>query len=762
MKPFTRVALTSVGAAVAGSALAISSLAAPAFATVESPNIIEPTPGSTQINIVGFNDFHGRILDGERFAATLLQAQQGFGEDGSLVISNGDAVGASIFESQILEDQPAIDILNQVGVDSFTQGNHEFDRGLDDAAGRLQNATNGPDLAANVTKADGSKPFDEYALFTINGVTVAVVGAVTQETPSLVSPDGIAGLTFGDPVAAVNDVAARLSDGNPDNGEAQVIIASYHEGGPSSNVPIETNLANETFRHLTEDTSADVDAIYNAHTHQTYAYDAPIGDTTRPVIQAGSYGANIGQVVLTVDAAGKVTASASSVVPTLAATAIPEALKNDPRIVEIRRIVEDAKARADVLGQEVIGTQTGDITRAKQYEPGSLTVDPATGVTSGGTVTNQDDRANASSLGDMVAQSMVESVNGTGRFEADLSIMNPGGLRADLIDDDGKVTYKEAATVLPFANNLSVATVSGATLKQVLEQQWQTNPDGTVPSRAYLQLGLSDAFTYTFDSSRAAGDRITGMYLNDLPIDPAAEYHVALPTFLAAGGDNFRALTEATSVQDTGLIDLDAFVDWVKAESATESRDVDAPTGLVPDTRRNGIEIGGYPFDAPVACGDSVTLSLSGFDLASLGYIQNSTVRASTGVVDNTGTESIVTLGEAPVLVDAPNKAELTLTIPEDFATDTFDVLVDAAPSGSYAIIQVLVTCDTGSVPPTTNAPEPTTSTPATTPPVADDGSLANTGADANALVGGLVAAIVALLLGGTVIIVRRLRMRGE
>lgn len=768
MKSFPRVAATAV---VAGTALALTGLSAPAFATVSSPDLIQPTPGTTQINLVGFNDFHGRILDAERFGATLLGAQQGFGEDNSLVVSNGDAVGASLFESSILQDQPTLDALNAIGVDAYTQGNHEFDRGIDDAAGRLQNATSGLDLAANVTAADGSKPFDEYALATVNGITVAIVGAVTQETPSLVSPAGVEGLTFGDPVEAVNDVANRLSDGDPANGEAQVVIASYHEGGPATSQDIADNLSNETFAHLVNDTSDQVDAIFNAHTHQAYAYDAPIGATTRPVIQAGSYGANIGQVVLTVDATGAVTASASSVVPTYAADAIPADLKSDPRIVQVAGIVEKAKADADVLGQEVIGSQTGDITRAKQYEPGTITVDPATGATSGGVVTGQDDRANASALGDMVAQSMVDSVNAAGRQTAQIGLMNPGGLRADLLDDDSAITYKEAATVLPFANNLSVTTLTGASLKQVLEQQWQRDKDGNVPSRAYLQLGLSDGFTYTFDSTRAEGDRITGMFLDGVRIEPAGEYTVATPTFLATGGDNFRAMTDNVGVQDTGMVDLDAFVEWVKARSATSTGDAAsaaAGTGLVADERRNGVEVQGAPPAEPVVCGASIDLTVKGFDLASLGYIQNSTISASTIVDDGSGTGSTVELGEATVAADAPNQATIAVTMPADFATDTFEVLLYAEQSGAYALVDVPVTCEGATVPPTnTSEPQPTPSAPATTEPPAaggagDDEGLASTGADANALFGAIAAAVAVLLLGGSLLLARRLRSGAE
>ena len=732
-KSIVRATAISASAAVA---LALA-LPAAASASVDTPELITPTAGTTQINLIGFNDFHGRILDAERFAATVLQAQQGFGEDNSLVLSNGDAVSASVFESAIQKDAPTIDALNALGVDSFTVGNHEFDHGYDDAIGRIQNATNGPDLAANVTDSTGAHPFDEYAVFDVNGTSVAVIGAVTQETPALSAPDSVAGLTFGDPVEAVNRVAAQLTDGDPANGEADVLIASYHEGGPQSDVPLDENEKSAVFAHIVNDTDPSIAAIYTAHTHQTYAYDAPIpGQSgTRPVVQAGSYAGYIGQVVLTLDADKKVTASSSSVVPTLTADAIPDDLKSDPRVQQVAQIVADAVAKADVLGSEVVGTQTGDITRAKQYEDGSITVDPATGVTSG-TVSVPDDRANASNLSDLVAQSMVDVINARGNAHADLALMNPGGVRADLLDDDGKITYKEAATVVPFANDLNVVTVTTETLKATLEQQWQRNVDGSIPSRPYLQLGLSDGFTYTYDSTRPEGDRITGMALNGMPLDPGLTWNVAMSSFLAAGGDNFRALLDNVGNQSVGIIDTDAFPAWFRMVSG------ETGTAIVPDNRRNGIEVQGLAYREPLACiGQSITVA--GFDLASLGYVQNQAVDVD--LYYGTTTTEPTQIGEASVDPAAPNTVVVPLTVPAG-AVGAAWVRITVQPTGSSVTIPVTVDCQVEA----TVAPEP--SNPAPKP------TLVATGSDGSqALVIGIIAVVV-IVAGGAALIIARLR----
>ncbi len=149
------------------------------------------------LNLIGINDFHGRIdANTVKFAGTVEQVRQSGGDANSLLISAGDNVSASLFASAVQDDIPTIDVLNALHLDASAAGNHEFDKGAADLTGRLSDAADFPFLAANVFKADSSPLLDSYEIFTIDGVDVAVVGAVTQETPSLVTPAGIEGLTL--------------------------------------------------------------------------------------------------------------------------------------------------------------------------------------------------------------------------------------------------------------------------------------------------------------------------------------------------------------------------------------------------------------------------------------------------------------------------------------------------------------------------------------------------------------------------------------
>lgn len=180
-----------------------------------------------KLSLLNFNDFHGRIMKPVitdtsgtpgtvNFAGVIEQQRKAIADAGgsSLLLSGGDNIGASLFASSMAEDQPTIDVLNALDLAASAVGNHEFDQGYSDLVDNvIKGGANAhwPYLGANVrNRSDGSAALDEYVVKEVDGVKVGVIGVVTQETPALVSPAGIATLEFTDPVEAVNRVAAEL------------------------------------------------------------------------------------------------------------------------------------------------------------------------------------------------------------------------------------------------------------------------------------------------------------------------------------------------------------------------------------------------------------------------------------------------------------------------------------------------------------------------------------------------------------------------
>ena len=169
--------------------------------------------GDKNVEIFNFNDFHGRIATGANLFTPVVEARKANGADKVLLLSDGDNVGGSTFESGSLNDEPTIAMLNAAGVEANAVGNHEFDKGWKDLAERIMPHTESPYLGANVYEKGTKKvasPLKASTVIVKDGVRIGIVGAVTHDLPSLVSPAGISNLTIGDPVKAVNAEAKRL------------------------------------------------------------------------------------------------------------------------------------------------------------------------------------------------------------------------------------------------------------------------------------------------------------------------------------------------------------------------------------------------------------------------------------------------------------------------------------------------------------------------------------------------------------------------
>lgn len=512
------------------------------------------------VHLISFNDFHGRVTDAAKMFTPVEQLRKSAGEDKVLLVSNGDSIGGSTFVSAVSNDQPALDVMNAAGLEASAAGNHEFDKGFDDLSGRVASASKFPYLGANVVKKgtdEVAAPLKAYETFEKGGSKIAVVGAVTGDLPSLVSPAGISAVDIKDPVESVNAVAKKLKDGDDSNGEADIVIANIHEGGPDNKADASTAKSAPNFGKMYNDLDASVDAVLNGHTHMPYLSKTAKG---QPIVQADAYAKNLVQLDLDVDANGALCSVASKKLDAAA-----EADASLPRIDAINKVVEAAEKVAKEKGSEVVGKATEAIST------------PADG--SAGT------RDQESPMNNMVAQMFYDKMsNGNDEF---IGIQNPGGTRTSF--NKGDITYEEAALVLPFANSLFTTELTGAQFIEVLNQQWQRKDDGTVPSRPYLALGLSKNVSYTYDESLPEGKRITGVWINGKPIDEKKTYTVGSGSFLIAGGDNFHTFKEGKNAKDAGLVDLTAWVDWLKDQGELKPdytkrgvSVVDAPKSLTP------------------------------------------------------------------------------------------------------------------------------------------------------------------------------------
>lgn len=514
-------------------------------------------PDTTTVQVLTINDFHGRIeADPWRFpgiagAAVLAGAVTELRADhpATIFVSAGDNIGASTFTSFIAADTPTIDVLAQSGLEVSAVGNHEFDRGYADLTSRVlprfgdHTGTDGRQygLGANVRDAASGAPLlDEYAIVERDGITIGFIGTVTEHTATSVNPGLIEGVEFTSQLEAANRVAAEIDH----LVDATVLLA--HDGAHSDSC--DTIAAEPSvFGTLTREASPLIDAIVSAHTHQ--AYQCIIED--RPVIQAGYYGAALGKLLLEFDTSSDTATftGATTDLVQLADVGTGETMFTPDAAVA--GIVTSAVAEADVLGREPVGRISADILRGGT-PPGS-------------------DRSVESSLGNLIADITQQSIAG-----ADIGVMNAGGLREDLWFHEaladgsggdqppGTVAYRDVANVQPFANTMMTVQLTGAQLKELLEQQWTASEAG----EQKRHLSVSAGFSYTYRPDAPLGSRITSMTLNGSPINPERQYTVATISFLANGGDDLTVFRDGSHHTDTGLNDLEMTIEYFRAQEA--------------------------------------------------------------------------------------------------------------------------------------------------------------------------------------------------
>jgi 5'-nucleotidase len=555
----------------------------------------EATP-PVKVSLIGLNDFHGNLLPltgtvtvadpavpagtrvsagGAAYMATLvndLKAQN----PNTLVVAAGDLIGASPLTSALFHDEPTIDALNLIGLDVASVGNHEFDMGATELK-RIQSGgcfplssdgtrgvigvdtclTNGAFagakytyLAANVVEAaTGKTLFPSYAIRTVAGYSIAFIGLTLKDTPSVVTPAGIAGLRFTDEVTTVNALIPELKA----KGVSSIVVL-IHQGGftTASMVNDKTcpGLSGDIVA-LADQFDKAVDVVISGHSHQEYNCVRPDG---KILTQAGLYGRILTKVDLMISPdTRKVVSKEANNIPVVNDVGVRVGGVLVPLPAGVTALAKNTAV--DVLIQRFVNL-TAPITNQVIGNLESL-------------LTRTVNSAGESQVGDVVADSYLAGSQGAayGTGAGQIGMSNTGGVRANL-DAGLQVTYGNLFTVTPFGNNLVTVTMTGAQIKRVLEQQWESPQ----PANGRV-MQVSNGFTYTWDGSTAngaapgTGNRVVdgSIKLNGVAIGMASTYRVTINNFMASGGDNLTVFTQATNSQ-SGVIDINAGVAYFKAQ----------------------------------------------------------------------------------------------------------------------------------------------------------------------------------------------------
>lgn len=492
------------------------------------PQMAFAEAASKTFDFVEVTDFHGNLVaDSNLKDGTPIKEQRGAvlakqikdikaKNPDTVVLSGGDMFQGTPI-SNVLYGKPVVQMMDNIGFDAMTLGNHEYDWGLDKIID-TQNATlkdsKIPVLAANVYDKTTGKPVSytkPYVLLEKDGVKIGVIGVVdNKEFPNIILPAYVQNVDFKDPAPIVNDLAKQLRDQG-----AKIVVVLAHMGAFTNNGQTTGNLVD--FANQVHG----VDAIFGGHTHSkvtTKVNNIPVG-----IAMSSGYGYIDLKVTLNPD--GTVTPGDMDWNDDydLYHTSSPVV---DP---DVKAIVDQAQKDVGPIFDQVLGTADVDLTRTQSAKP-----------------------YGDSNLGDWTSEVTKDAV------KADFGFGNNGGLRIDI--PKGNITEGTMYTLMPFDNTIVTMSMTGAQVKTVLEQAVQDGGKG-------IQVA---GLTFKYDPSKPSMQRVFDMKKSDgTPVDMNAKYLVATNNFMGTGGDGFKEFTDPDvqkSYIDTQKLVRDAFIDAVKTQ----------------------------------------------------------------------------------------------------------------------------------------------------------------------------------------------------
>jgi len=467
------------------------------------------------LTILHTNDFHDRFepiskYDGPcsaedntagecfggsgRLMTAITEARERAGN--SILVDGGDQFQGTLFYTQY-KGALAAEMMNQMGYDAMTVGNHEFDDGPEVLRGFID-ALEFPVLMSNADVTAEPLLADKLAKSTViekGGEQIGLIGLTPQDTHELASPGD--NITFSDPVAAVQGEVDLLIA----RGVNKIIVLSH------SGYSVDQKVAAET---------TGVDVIVGGHTNTLLSntderaegpYPTMVGETA--IVQAYAYGKFLGELNVTFDDEGNITKAEGE--PLIMDAAVTEDQPTVDRIAEAAKPLEEIRNRVVAEIAEAIDGERGNC------------------------------RAQECSMGNLVADAMLDRVKDQG---IDVAIANSGGLRASI--DAGEVTMGEVLTVLPFQNTLSTFQVTGAQLIEALENGVSQHEEGA--GRFPQVAGMS----FAFDPKAEAGSRISDVMVAGEPIDLEKTYGAVSNNYVRNGGDGYAMFKDAANAYDYG------------------------------------------------------------------------------------------------------------------------------------------------------------------------------------------------------------------
>ncbi|RHW43496.1 2,' 3'-cyclic nucleotide 2'-phosphodiesterase [Neobacillus notoginsengisoli] len=515
---------------VLAASMSISLLMTGMVGSSVSANVQKVPPGlakkeNVKVQLLSVNDLHGKINVSERFdndpntygnaayLATYLRDREQTNEN-TLIVHSGDMVGGSPPVSALFQDEPTVEVMESIGFDVGTLGNHEFDEGVDELlrltyGGYHPNGTANydgidfPMVAANVVYKDsGELVLPPYYIKNVKGQKIGFIGVTTTETPNMVVAKGITNVEFTDEAAAINKYVPELAK----RGVEAIVVLAHVPGSQAG------ESATGEIAKLATEINDKVDIIIAAHNHQKV--NAVVDN--KLIVQAGEYGKAFADIDFEIDpVTGDIVKKEAEIVDV-----IQQGVTPDPEVSAIleKYTIAIAPKLNEVIGQAANSMQGGYIT--KEY-------------------------FGDNALGNLIADGMNAAMG------SDFAMMNGGGIRASL--DAGEITWEELYNIQPFGNTLVTIEVQGSEMDEIVNAQISSyGPDASI-----------GGFHYKWDSTTG---KVTEITLADgTPIDQNATYTLTVNNYMYDHYSDKYKLRAYGENPVHGPDDLQATVDFVKS-----------------------------------------------------------------------------------------------------------------------------------------------------------------------------------------------------
>ena len=481
------------------------------------------------------NDVHCGIEDAIGYAglAAYEKAYEKLGYE-VILVDNGDAIqGGPI--GTLSKGEYIIDIMNAVGYDIATIGNHEFDYGMD-VFMSLREKAEFPYISANFCDLEGNPILDPYVIKELGGWKVAFVGVSTPETFTKSTPtffqdeegNYIYSFCQGEDGANLYAAVQKAVDAARAEG-AEIVVAMSHLGTDGSSVPY-------TSSDLIVNTTG-INAVLDGHSHSVWEMELVQNAAGEDVIlsSTGTKLNNVGSLIIE---------AGEDQTPVLTTALHSESLFQDE---EAEAFIATVKAQYEETLNQVVATTAVDLT----------TKDPATG--------ERAVRTAETNLGDLCADACRVVLG------ADIAFVNGGGVRADI--PAGDITYGQILSVHPFGNMACLMEVTGQQILDALEMSSRDVPN---ECGGFLQVsGLTYEINVGVESSVVVDDkgsfvevagerRVQNVLVNGEPIDPEATHTLASHNYmLKSGGDGLNMFQGDTLLQDEVLIDNQVLINYI-------------------------------------------------------------------------------------------------------------------------------------------------------------------------------------------------------